>query len=111
MNVTREGPSSVADAQLCKQFDRDILYDCHSLSSRIERSKAAHSLRLNALGALPTIIRHIEKHTGLDRLDLRRAWGKLLNLIEIDIDPVHGGPKSLDDTVGWIAWAKKFAET
>jgi hypothetical protein len=98
-------------SRLCEQYDRDILYDCHSLPSRIERSRAALSLRLNAFGALPTIIRHIETHTGLDKLDLRRAWGKLLNLIEIDIDPAHGGPKSLDDTAGWLNWAKKFAET
>lgn len=101
----------MTDTQLCKQFDRDILYDCHSLPSRIERSEAAHGLRLNAYGALPTIIRHIELHEGLDKLDLRRAWGKLLNHIEIDLDPARGGPKSLDDTVGWIAWARKFAET
>jgi hypothetical protein len=95
---------------LIKRFERDIVLDCHSFTARFERSLAQRELCRRGAGCLKAITDHLRKNPPKDFMDLRTAWGYLLNQIEIRLDPKKTGPKRLKDTAGWIAWADKFSK-
>ncbi len=92
--------------KLIERFENDIVYDCHSYFSRFERSFAQQEMVRRGRTVLGPIIAHLKAKPPSDFMDLRTAWGYLLNRIEIEIDPQKSGPQKLKDTGGWIAWAE-----
>ena len=98
---------NVNDEELCALFDKEMLTPgCHSLSLRVMQSKAGAQFRERKAVALPAIIRHLESHAGLDKFDLRQAWGLLLYTIQLRIDPDDKSEISPWDTSAWVSWAK-----
>lgn len=104
--------------QLCERFDRDILYDCHSLIAREERSLAQKELLRRGRSALATVIVHLENHPKLTGRvpelsglleDLRLGWVMVLNRFEVALDPKRGAPQLLAAYDGWLVWAKTQA--
>jgi hypothetical protein len=95
---------------LIEGFESDMLDDCHGFNARFERSLYRRELVRRGKSVLQPIIDHLETNPPCD-VDLRKTWGHLLNWIEIDIDPEKSGPKKLDDTQGWIDWAKAMVQT
>ncbi len=106
---TGRKPMSENILELIEQFEKDIIYDCHNLGTRIRRSEALKSLVKTGQQALRPIINHLKENSPSDPR-LKNAWGSLLNLIEIEIDERKSGPQKLANTEGWIAWAEKFAD-
>ncbi|MFC1615084.1 hypothetical protein ACFL22_00810 [Patescibacteria group bacterium] len=96
--------------ELIQRFEKDILYDCHSLSARINRSDAQKELVEIGQGALRQIAEYLKPKCTSDATELTVAWCTLLCYIEADIDPQKTGPELLDETQGWVDWAEKFAE-
>jgi hypothetical protein len=100
--------TNVSVEDLIKQFEGDIVYDAHSYTARFERSRAQKELVRRGKEVLPPIITHLRAHPPGEGMDLKTAWGHLLNWIEINIDPKKSGPQTLKDTTGWIAWAERM---
>lgn len=96
---------------LIKQYDSDILYDCHLLQTRVYRSEARKQLVGLGAGALQHIITHLKKNMPIGDVELTYAWCTLLNHIEISIDLSRSGPQRLDDIEGWVQWAQRFADS
>lgn len=100
-------PSDMTPEELIKRFESDIIYDCHSYTSRFGRSPGRKELERRGLSVLPQIIDHLRQNPPGDGMDLRTAWGNLLNNFAIHLgeDEVRRGPELLKDTAGWINWA------
>lgn len=100
-----------ADEELCRAFDKELLSPgCHSLSLRVLHCAPAKVLRARGIEALPAILKHLEAHKGLDKLDLRQAWGLQLYTMQLRIDPDDKTEVALWDTAAWIVWAKNVLE-
>jgi hypothetical protein len=99
----------MTDAQLCDRFDRDILYDVHSLRAKVGRSKAGKQLLAKGRDVLITIAKHLEEHTQLHEFELGKGWGMLLHDISIRADPQMTTPLEAGNIPGWIAWARRIA--
>lgn len=109
--------------ELIYKFEGNIIYDCHSLTARFERSLAQRELlRRSEKSArrskevLKAIIKRVSLYQQLPaspilnlQEELNIAWAMLLNQIENRIDPDKTAPKSLRDTEGWLNWARRFA--
>lgn len=70
---------------LLERFERDILYDCHSLRARISRSEALETI-LATKGIIPDIATYLKSNEPdikavypLLAEDLRKAWIYLVN--------------------------------
>jgi len=78
--------------KLIKKFEDNMMYDCHSLRIRFERSQFQKELFERGQRSLRFIIEHlcqrkpIVAYPLLDE-DVVLAWTMLLNRIEIRIDP------------------------
>jgi hypothetical protein len=96
-----------SDSQLFERFEKDIIYDAHGFIQRFERSNAQEELFQRGKEILRPVIDHLLAQ--LPQGDLRIAWTRLLNRIEIKIDPEKSGPRDLRNVRGWIRWAEKFA--
>ena len=95
--------------ELIRQFERDIVYDCHGYTARFERSDAQKELCRRGRRVLRPIIDHLRANPPVDFMDLKTAWGHLLNWIEVAVDPEKSGPQKLRDTEDWLLWAERFA--
>lgn len=92
--------------QLLERFEKDIIYDAHGFIQRFERSSAQEELFQRGKEILRMVIDHLIVQ--LPKGDLRIAWTRLLNRIEIKIDPEKSGPRDRRNIRGWIQWAEKF---
>ncbi|MBU1046344.1 hypothetical protein KKH36_01015 [Patescibacteria group bacterium] len=94
--------------KLIERFEKDIIYDCHSLRTRLSRSEAREKLNEMGRDALRPIIDHLKINSPKD--ELAEAWNTLFAWIEKDIDPKRSGPKYVDsgEIINWIEWAEKF---
>jgi hypothetical protein len=103
--------SKMTAEELIERFAKDIIYDCHSLRARFERSMAMRELVRRGPAVLGAISKFLktpiaEREAG-DDLDW--AFCSLLNQIG-----VHHLKKELkeapdsQDVDGWASWAEKY---
>ena len=93
--------------ELIARFEGDIVYDAHNYGARFRRSNGRKELESRGISILPQIIDHLQRNPPGDFMDLRTAWGHLLNNFAINIgeEELQKCPQLLKDTQGWIDWA------
>lgn len=102
---------------LIAEFEKEIIYDCHSLAISFGRSNAKDELITRERKSLRPIIEHLSGNNAAQRFPnatpellnrLATAWGMLLAHIKYRIDGKSEYPK-FSDSDGWTTWAKQYA--
>ena len=92
-----------------------MLFDVHEprLRARVRRSDAGRELAKRGREALGAIAKHLSERkshavASVDEI-LRIAWAALLADMENEVDARLSGPTHLQNTAGWIVWARDLA--
>lgn len=97
--------------ELVQKFINHMVYDCHGIVIRFERSWAMKELVRRGKAVLGTVAKYLsqplEKRESSEELDW--AFCYLLNLIGIHHlkNELKEAPDSLKDVAGWTSWAEK----
>ncbi len=95
--------------ELMVKFEADMQFDAHSNIIKFGRSDATGKLVNMGREALPQIIAHLEANPPNVQLEIHICWGMLLHDIALRVKSTET-PSTLEDTAGWIAWAKEEVE-
>lgn len=105
--MTHKTPDKLFD-----EFEKDILYDCHALVTRINRSPAAREIIRRGPAILKDVSTHLKDYkppTTYELLgkQLKHAWGVLLSWLA-DEHHLKDKPTSQRDFPTWVNWAAQF---
>lgn len=101
--------------EIFEEFEREILYDCHSVRTKFNRSETKNEIIKKGRESLGPIVEYLSKndiatrHPNITKdliVELDVAWGLLLTHIRYEFDK-KGAYPSLHDMHSWIEWARK----
>lgn len=94
---------------LIQRFEKDILYDCHSLGAKVSRSRVGREILRRGLNSIGLMARNLQGWR-LKEEDVRQALIMLLQ----EIGRMHNltdMPDSRHDFNGWVVWTRIHSNT
>ena len=77
----------MTNAELFERYEKDILYDCHSLRARISRSGARKEIVRRKEELFPLVQQHVAEKKGSQDNEVLKAWAVVLSEMETTPDP------------------------
>jgi hypothetical protein len=74
--------SEMSVPELFECFEKDILYDCHSLRAKVSRSQAGKEIERRKAELMPLVQQHIESKSGSQNEQVLSGWETLLNWMQ-----------------------------
>ncbi len=98
--------------KLIKRFEEDILYDCHSMTSKINRSKARAEIIEEGPQNIKLIVEHIAQKKYTSQKDpqknpLGTAWVLFLSWWAKDLKIYS--PQQTEEMSTWIKWGRSLS--
>lgn len=92
-------------SKLFEQFEKDIIFDCHSLRARVSRSDARRQMTAIGPGIFPELYLHLKNYQSQAKIDeeVCHGWGILLSWFceEHSLDRKE---IAQDDFNSWVLW-------
>ena len=71
--------------ELFDRFEKDILFDCHSLRAKASRSEAGKEIERRKEETIPAIQNHLASKSGSQNEEVLKAWDMILHWMRTEV--------------------------